>query len=105
MVSIRVAVKDEARRLAAVHDAEVLTGNHRIPPDVITRLQRMLDTSDRPLEVLRWAWRTQLATYVDSGRPIDELATIYLHAALLDLQHGPQPSGHSGVSSGSTCNH
>lgn len=88
MASIRVAVKDEARRLAAVHEAGVLTGNHPIPPTVIVRLQRMLETSDQPVEVLRWAWRSQLATYVDSGSPIDELATIYLHAALLDLQLG-----------------
>jgi hypothetical protein len=94
VASIRVAVKDEARRLAAVHDAHVLTGDHHIPPTVIVRLQRMLGASDQPVEVLRWAWRSQLATYVDSGNPIDELATIYLHAALLDLQHGG-PKGDS----------
>ena len=88
MASIRVAIKDEARRLAAAHDVGLLTRNPPIPASVIPRLQRMLDASDRPIEVLRWAWRSQLATYVDSGSPIDELATIYLHAALLDLQHG-----------------
>lgn len=88
MASIRVAVKHEARRLAAVHDAGVFTRNPPIPPTVIPRLQRMLDASDQPIEVLRWAWRSQLATYVGSGSPIDELATIYLHAALLDLEHG-----------------
>lgn len=88
MASIRVALKDEARRLAAHHDAGALSRNPPIPPAVIPRLQRMLDASDQPIEVLRWAWRSQLATYVDSGSPVDELATIYLHAALLDLQHG-----------------
>jgi hypothetical protein len=90
VASIRVALKDEACRLAAVHEADARRCNHPIPAVVIARLQRMLDGSDRPVEVLRWAWRSQLATYVDSGCPVDELATIYLHAALLDLEHGNQ---------------
>ena len=88
MVSIRVAVKDEACRLAALHEAGGRHHNDRLPIAVIVRLQRMLDASDRPVEMLRWAWRSQLATYVHSGSQIDELATIYLHAALLDLEHG-----------------
>lgn len=88
MASIRVAVKDEACRLAALHDVGAPHHNDHIPVAVIARLQRMLDASDRPVEVLRWAWRSQLAIYVRSGSHIDELATIYLHAALLDLEHG-----------------
>jgi hypothetical protein len=100
VASIRVAVKDEACRLAAVHHAGGGRDNHRIPIAVITRLQRMPATSDRPVEVLRWAWRSQLAAYVDSGSGIDELATIYLHVALLDLEHGGDTVTDNGADEG-----
>ena len=92
MASIRVAVKQEACRLAAAHGVGVFNGDYCVRSADIVRLQRMLNSSGRPVETLRWAWRSQLATYVDSGSHVDGLATIYLHAALLDLHHGDYAS-------------
>lgn len=90
MASIRVTLKNEARRLAAaVDDAETSESGYHIPTYAILRLHRMLQNSDRPADVLRWAWRSQLATYIDSGSRLDGLATIYLHAALLDMERNP----------------
>jgi hypothetical protein len=89
--SIRVTLKNEARRLAAAaDDVDMSERGYHIPSYAILRLHRMLQNSDRPIEALRWAWRSQLASYVDSRSRIDGLATIYLHAALLDMER----SGH-----------
>jgi hypothetical protein len=87
VASIRVTLKNEALRLAAAADdtADGDCGYH-VPTYVILRLHRMLANSDRPVEVLRWAWRSQLASYVDSGSHLDGIAGMYLHAALLDLR-------------------
>jgi hypothetical protein len=87
VASIRVTLKNEALRLAAAANdtAEDDCGYH-VPRYAILRLHRMLANSDRPAEVLRWAWRSQLASYVDSGSHLDGVAGMYLHAALLDLR-------------------
>jgi hypothetical protein len=87
VASIRVTLKHEARRLAAAAEetADDDCGYH-VPTYAILRLHRILANSDRPVEVLRWAWRSQLASYVDSGSHLDGLASMYLHAALLDLR-------------------
>jgi hypothetical protein len=97
VVSIRVTLKNEARRLAAaVDDADTTERGYHVPNYAILRLHRMLQNSDQPADVLRWAWRSQLASYVDTGSRLDGLATIYLHAALLDMEHNPTiPSGGS----------
>ena len=85
--SIRITLKNEARRLAAaVDDAEASDSGYHVPTYAILRLHRMLQNSDRPADVLRWAWRSQLASYVDSKNRLDGLATIVLHAALLDIE-------------------
>jgi hypothetical protein len=92
VASIRLTLKNEARRLAAAADeAETADCGYHVPNFAILRLHRMLQNSDRPVEVLRWAWRSQLATYVDSGSHLDGLASMYLHAALLDLRRGGDP--------------
>jgi hypothetical protein len=97
VVSIRVTLKNEARRLAAaVDDAETSDSGYIIPSYAILRIHRMLQNSDRPVEVLRWAWRSQLATYVDSGSRLDGLASIYLHAALLDIERNPTTASEGG---------
>jgi hypothetical protein len=90
-----VTLKNEARRLAAaVDDAEPSESGYHVPSYAILRLHRMLQNSDRPADVLRWAWRSQLASYVESRSHLDGLATIYLHAALLDMERNPTiPSG------------
>jgi hypothetical protein len=81
-----VILKNEARRLAAaVDDAQTSDAGYHVPTYAILRLHRMLQNSERPADVLEWAWRSQLATYVDSGSRLDGLATIFLHAALLDI--------------------
>lgn len=87
MASIRVTLRNEARRLAAAaDDTEASDCGYHVPTYAILRLHRMLQNSDRPVEVLRWAWRSQLASYVDSGAHLDGLASMYLQAALLDLR-------------------
>jgi hypothetical protein len=90
-----VTLKNEARRLAAaVDDEETSESGFHVPTYAILRLHRMLQNSDRPADVLRWAWRSQLASYVESRSRLDGLATIYLHAALLDMERDPTiPSG------------
>jgi hypothetical protein len=86
VASIRVTLRNEARRLAAAaDDIEVSDSGYHVPTFAILRLHRMLQNSDRPADVMRWAWRSQLATYVDSGSHLDGLASMYLQAALLEL--------------------
>lgn len=87
MASMRVSIKNEARRLAAA-DAGTTSGRYGVSQVTIRRLQQMLQVSDRPVQVLRWAWRSQLATYIDSDSYVEGLASMYLHATLLDMQHG-----------------
>ncbi|HSK98221.1 MAG TPA: hypothetical protein VK891_16460 [Euzebyales bacterium] len=98
MASIRLTLRNEARRLAAAaDDAEAADCGYHVPSFAILRLHRMLQNSDRPVEVLRWAWRSQLATYIDSGSHLDGLASMYLHAALLDLRRRDDaPDAHAG---------
>jgi hypothetical protein len=89
VASIRITLRNEARRLAAAADeAEASDCGYHVPSFAILRLHRMLQNSDRPVDALRWAWRSQLAAYVDSGSHLDGLASMYLHAALLDLRRG-----------------
>lgn len=89
MASIRVTLRNEARRLAATaSDTGASDCGYHVPTFAILRMHRMLQNSDRPVEVLRWAWRSQLASYMDSGSHLDGLASMYLHAALLDLRRG-----------------
>jgi hypothetical protein len=96
MASIRVALRNEARRLAAADDAGAFSGEYHVPAAAILRLHRMVQVSDRPVEALRWAWRSQLATYVDSQGHLDGLAAMYLHAALLAIEHGSRDGGAPG---------
>ena len=93
VASIRVALKNEARRLAAADDAGAFSGEYHVPTAAIMRLHRMLRISDKPVEVLRWAWRSQLASYVESRTHLDGLAAMYLHAALLDMERGERDRG------------
>lgn len=86
MASIRVTLTHEARRLAASDGGGESPGAVEVPPAAVARLQGMARTSGRPVRVLRWAWRSQVASYIDSRQFLDGLATIYLHAALLDAE-------------------
>jgi len=95
VASIRVTLRNEARRLAAAGTEEAADGGYHVPGFAILRLHRMLQNSHRPVDVLRWAWRSQLASYVDSGSHLDGLASLYLHAALLELRRrdDAEPAG------------
>jgi hypothetical protein len=82
MASVRTAVRQRALQLA--HSAECGTANEMpVPPRVIEQLRSVAHLAEEPASTLRWAWRSQHASYLGSRRRADRLATVYLLAALL----------------------
>ena len=91
MASVRLAVVETAQQLAldAYDGMPAAVDGYVIPAETIVRIRRAASLGQRPESVLRWAWRSQTARYVDSRSFIDGVATMYLLAALLEPDVAP----------------
>lgn len=84
MASVRASVRQRARELA--HGCDPHTTTHdvaQVPSTVIDQLDRIARRAEEPASTLRWAWRVQRASYLDSRRATDGVASTYLLATLL----------------------
>lgn len=94
MASVRASLRQHARRLAHMTDGHGDVG--QVPGWIVEQLRAAAQRAERPTSTLRWAWRSQHATYRGTGKRADGLAAVYLHAALLADQQGDR-AGTQGV--------
>jgi len=99
VASVRVALKREARRLAApVTDGAEDGDEVCISGAAVRHLYALVQTCEQPERTLRWAWRSQRRTHSATGSYVDGLAATYLLATMIHLRkadHAPLVAGHA----------